>query len=284
MKLANYDDVAWRFIDNPRQGRIEFKEMLAGQDGDANNYGLVIGRIETDFVSPRHRHNFDQVRIALEAPTNIGPRLNIEPGDMAYFPEGCHYGPQNQGEVGHTALGMVVQFGGASGVGYMSMAQMSQGARELSAQGRFEDGVFRYADPSVKPHNRDGYEAIWSHVNGRTLTYPKPRFGAPVFIHPAAHAWRDITGQAGVRERALSCFTECAITLSTVSMTPGSTWRIEPSDVPVLLFALSGEGKTAEDADWARWSAIELAPGEVAALHAEAHTEWFRLALPRLHA
>ncbi|GAA5233441.1 hypothetical protein FOZ76_08900 [Verticiella sediminum] len=282
MKLANYDDVPWRFIDNPRQGRIEFKELLTGTQGDPNNYGVVIGRVEADFLSPRHRHNFDQVRVALEAPTNIGPRLNIDAGDLAYFPEGCYYGPQNQAEVGQTALTMVVQFGGASGSGYMSMAQMSQGARELAQSGRFEGGVYRHDDESAKPRNRDGYEAIWSHVNGKPLVYPPPRYGAPVFIHPAAYAWRELAGQSGVCERRLASFTESGIDLAMLALPEGATWRAPAQDRPVLLFALDGQGRTAAGDGWARWSAMEVAPGEDVALSATAHSTWFRLALPRL--
>ena len=280
MKLANYDDMPWRFIDNPRQGRIEFKEMLAGEDGSTQNYGLVIGRIEPDFASPRHRHNFDQVRLALEGPTNIGPRWNIEPGDLAYFPEGCHYGPQNQGETGQTALSMVVQFGGASGLGYMSMAQMSQGARELALTGRFENGVYRYDDPDQTPRNRDGYEAIWRHVQGQSLTYPSPRFGTPVMVHPDAHAWRVRPDAPGVRERLLAVFTERRITLSMVSLDAGCTWQAAPTDVPVLWFALSGEGTFDGEGRWSQWSAAEVAAGEAPTLHALAPSVWFRLALP----
>ncbi len=282
MRVVGYESVEWVFVDNPRQGRIEFKQLLAGEEGDANNYALVIGRIEPDFVSPRHRHHFDQVRIALQGPTNIGPRLNILPGDLAYFPEGCHYGPQNQAETGETALSLVVQFGGASGAGYMSMAQMSRGARELATQGSFEGGVFRHAQDDARPRNRDGYEAVWSHVNGRELAYPKPRYGAPVFIHPQACDWQALADQPGVRARHLASFTEKDVRLSQVAQAAGAVWQVDARHAPSLLFALAGEGRASNAADWRTWTAIDIPAGESPRLQATADTVWFRLVLPDL--
>ncbi|MCK9513025.1 MAG: hypothetical protein M0R28_17615 [Pigmentiphaga sp.] len=283
MKLANYADVPWRFFANPRQGRIEFKTMLSGTDGDPNNYALVISRTEADFASPRHRHNFDQIRMSLENATNIGPKLNIAPGDIGYFPEGGHYGPQNQAEVGSSSLGLVIQFGGASGSGYMSMDQMERGALELAKQGTFEGGVYRAAPESAaKRRNRDGYEAIWSHVNGRDLQYPKPRYAAPVFVHPPAYDGIELAGQPGVRLRHLASFTERHIVLQTVELAAGAVWRHPGNDAPTLLFALSGGGRLSSGESWAPWSAIELAAHEALSITADAESAWFVLTLPAL--
>ena len=287
MKLANYADVPWRFFANPRQGRIEFKQMLCGTEGDPNNYCLVVSKAELDFVSPRHRHNFDQVRMSLENATNIGPRLNIPPGDVTYFPEGCYYGPQNQAEAGEPSLAMVVQFGGASGSGYMSMEQMERGALELAEQGSFDGGVYRAgaAQPG-KPRNRDGYEAVWSHVNGRPLEYPKPRYGSPIFMHPQAYEWVPVPGQDGVWRKALGRFTERDVQLEMLRIEAGHALRVAERDAITLLFALDGAGSLGADEGqpWERWSALELAPRESVSLQARQTAEWLALTLPALRA
>jgi hypothetical protein len=43
--------------------------------------------------SPRHRHNFEQLRWAFDQPVNYSPKLDLPPGQLGYFPEGAYYGP-----------------------------------------------------------------------------------------------------------------------------------------------------------------------------------------------
>lgn len=65
--------------------------MLTGTEDTPNNFVLVPADTGLNFHSPRHRHNFDQVRVGLEGSTSIGPKHNIEPGEVVYFPEGTRY-------------------------------------------------------------------------------------------------------------------------------------------------------------------------------------------------
>src|SRR4051812_9641085 len=46
------------------------------------------------YHSPRHRHNFEQIRYVIAGSATYGP-LQAEPGDCIYFPEGVYYGPQD---------------------------------------------------------------------------------------------------------------------------------------------------------------------------------------------
>ena len=43
-----------------------------------------------DYYSPRHRHNFDQVRFTIEGQVKYGP-ITTQAGDCLYFPEGVFY-------------------------------------------------------------------------------------------------------------------------------------------------------------------------------------------------
>lgn len=142
MRLAHSQTTPWTPTPAVRGGTIKFKTLLEGQEGTPTNYQLLLADTDVSFKSPRHRHNFDQLRFSLTGATNIGPKRNLEEGDLAYFPEGTYYGPQNQEEVGKDSLTMVIQFGGPSGNGYMSMRQLNDGVDKLEAEGRLEGCVF----------------------------------------------------------------------------------------------------------------------------------------------
>jgi quercetin dioxygenase-like cupin family protein len=97
-----------------RGGGKLFRTLLAGEEGDPGNFRLVYVRVNSKISTPRHRHNFDQLRLALEGAINYGPDQWIEPGELAYFPEGTPYGPE---EADNERLGVTIQFGGDSGEG-----------------------------------------------------------------------------------------------------------------------------------------------------------------------
>ena len=77
-----------------RGGGKEFRTLLKGRDGDPGNYRLVYARQTGPVAGPRHRHNFDQIRYCVTGKMNYGRDRWIEAGEVAYFPEGAHYGPE----------------------------------------------------------------------------------------------------------------------------------------------------------------------------------------------
>jgi hypothetical protein len=97
---------------------LAFKCFFIGQPGTPENYAFTLAKQNGSFFSPRHRHNFDQFRLAWRGDVNIAPKVDLQQGHLGYFPEGTHYGPQDDPEGNRETL--VLQFGGASGQGYMS--------------------------------------------------------------------------------------------------------------------------------------------------------------------
>ena len=91
----------------------------------------------------------------------------------------------------------MLPFGGASGSGYLSQAEVKAGMEELKSEGEFKDGVFRRRTDVEGKRNLDGYQAIWEHVNDRPMAYPKPRYPQPIFMDPATYAWVPVEGAAG---------------------------------------------------------------------------------------
>ena len=102
-------------------------------------------------------------------------------GMLGYFPEGVRYGPQINKTPTTTAI---LQFGGASGSGYLQPKEVRAGMQALKQLGEFKDGVFRRRDGVPGKRNMEAYEAIWEHVTKRELVYPKPRYAAPILIDP----------------------------------------------------------------------------------------------------
>jgi len=282
MNIAHDASTPWGPARNVRGGRIVFKELLRGEEKTPTNFSLVLADTDVTFKSPRHRHNFDQIRITLEGSTNFGPRHNIEVGDVAYFPEGTHYGPQNQELVGKGSVAMVIQFGGASGNGYMSQRQLFEGQEQMRAFGDFEAGVFRRkaAAPDGRM-NQDAYEAIWEHQNGRPVEYPKPRMPEPVHFRAANLSWVDVPGQRGVQWKELGSFTERNIRLGCLRLDAGATFSAEPQPQEQIVFVTEGAGRFGSGEQWSRYTAIHLAANEAPAMTASAATEALILFLPR---
>ncbi len=181
-----------------RGGAREFKTLLTGEEGSPGNYKLSFVHQTGELNIPRHKHNFDQIRMCLEGDKqNYGKNKWIEPGELVYFPEGTPYGPEQSSS---HRLSITLQFGGASGSGYIGMKRIHQAIDEMKAFGTFEGGVFtRTGDLAPgQRRNQDSYEAIWEHVNKRKLTYPKPRYEEPVRIKPRNFDWLKLAGQPGV--------------------------------------------------------------------------------------
>ena len=138
---------------------LSFRTVFVGSPLSLNNYELSFV-ISSSFYSPIHAHNFDQIRFAWSGSFSITPDLTIHEGELAYHPEGVSYGPQDDGEEERVLL--ILQFGGASGMGYLSKGQLGEANKALSERGRFEKG--RYV--SDEGEEKDGFQALWEWVNG----------------------------------------------------------------------------------------------------------------------
>jgi quercetin dioxygenase-like cupin family protein len=93
MKVAHAEDSAQ--INSVRGAEREFKTLLTGDDTALDNFRLYFVRQKGEVDVPRHKHNFDQIRMCLEGEgQNYGERKWIKAGELAYFPEGTPYGPE----------------------------------------------------------------------------------------------------------------------------------------------------------------------------------------------
>jgi hypothetical protein len=273
MKLVPFESLKLQERGHARGGVFRNYDVMFGPEGSPGNFYLSIGVLGGDFVSPRHRHNFDQLRFQLEGSFDFASDGKMDPGTVAYFPEGTRYGPQKAlSESSHT---LVLQFGGASGNGYMSEAQFQKGLAELKTRGSFKDGVYSREKPGGGKINQDAYEAVWEHVNGRELVYPKERYTHPVFMEPKHFEW--LPSGAGTAVKLLGCFSERCTRLAVHRAETGARLTLEDNS---LYFAWAGSGELAGK-PWRRWSTTHLEAGERAELRATDPCEVLQIGLPR---
>jgi hypothetical protein len=275
MKIVHADEVEWKRGLQHRGGTFHYRHLLNGTPGTPGNFQLNVGQLEGDFSSPRHRHNFDQFRFQLEGTMSFDRNGKLPAGSFGYFPEGAPYGPQSSEGRSTTA---VLQFGGASGSGYLSREEVYAGTEELKKYGTFEGGIFRRNDDVEGRRATDGYQAIWEHVHGERMEYPKPRYRDPIMVDPANYEWLPLSEQPGVARKPLGSFTERQCAAELVRLQRGATYRADGRSVYLVV---RGSGIVG-NAGFRELSAFHLEEGERADLVARDETEILRLMLPDL--
>jgi len=250
--------------------------------GTPGNFILEMVSTTDDFFSPRHRPNFDQFRYQLEGEFDFDRNGKMTPGVIGYFPEGTPYGPQSSSV---SSLTLVLQCGGASGNGYMTLEQLEAGTAELKKHGTFEKGVFRRNEGEEGKRNVDGYQAVWEHVNRRPMKYPAQRYHDPIMMNPDHFDWVPMEGVPGVCEKLMGVFTERSCEARFLRLAPSA--RI-PASGRKLYFVLTGDGRIGARAHadrgqtYRRYTTVSCERGEEAIFEADAPTEILVLGLPRL--
>jgi hypothetical protein len=278
MKVVQFEDVVpVRGLEH-RGGTFHSRTTAAGVPGTPGNFKFSISELGTDYSGPRHRHNFDQYRYMLSGESDYGQDGPLKAGMLGYYPEGVPYGPQ----VNKTPIVCaVLQFGGASGGGYLQPREVKAGMEELKAFGEFKDGVFHRRDGAGILHakrNMDAYQAIWEHVHGREMTYPKGRYDAPISMDAANYQWAPIKGAPGASEKLFGVFTERRTQARLVKLAAGAALAVEGRGVYLVL---SGAGD-ADGQPLQKFTTVFLETGETATLRARETSELLHYGLPDL--
>jgi hypothetical protein len=258
MKVVSSEALDWK-KDHPT-GSLAFKYLLSGDDRSADNFVLILARQDADFATERHRHNFDQFRFPIRGNMNVGKGDILREGQLGYFTEGAAYGPQDD-RLGDRAPGerlhLTLQFGGATGYGYLGPERLRACRNELRQYGEFVDVLYRRRDGKTL----NGLDAVWQHAFGRKLEYPEPRYSGPIIIDPNSFRWKSSGAAPGVERRHLGTFTERGTWAEMVRLRPGVRWTLVAENARKLLFLCSGRG-SADGERLSAHSAIQIDPGE----------------------
>jgi hypothetical protein len=252
---------------------VGHKRLFEGLEGSPDNYMLVMSKEPKTFFSPRHRHPWDQIRFCLEGKIPIAKGLFVEAGEIAYFPESAYYGPQEGGE---DRIVVLLQFGGASGQGFIGPDRVKQARLELADDGRFEGGVY-VRDTTQGRRNRDAYEAIWLHAMGGELSYASPAYKTPIVMRPAALLWLP-TNEEGVSARRIGVFPHRGLDINAWRIEPGASHELAATRALRLLFVIEGSGKIGGE-ELRRWSVVRVLPAESVKLHTEGQLEALELSI-----
>jgi hypothetical protein len=276
MKIVPFDDTAW-VKDHPL-GTVSFQHLLKGEPDSPDNFMYILGRQDADFWMPRHRHNFEQIRLPIRGDMNIGRGTVLREGEVGYFPEGMSYGPQDD-PLGDAAPGervqLVLQFGGASGYGFMSIEQRRQAKEELSRTGRFDGNYYHRPDGKVQW----GLNAIWEHVYGDRLKYPRSRYKDVIIAEPKRFNWLPVPGADQVHRKFLGSFSERGVWIEMIRLRPGAAWSSTEPRGRRLMVVLSGTGAVGET-PVERLTAIQVESDETPHLTAETEIHVFVVGLP----
>jgi len=250
-----------------REGEMDDKVMLEGREGTPGNYRLLLENPVTDWKTPRHRHDFDQIRYAIQGDFNYAPGKWLREGSVGYFPEGVYYGPQVKPAGTKLAL---FQFGGPSGSGYSSNRQKKAAYEQMLKEGKFEGGVFTYIDAQGRKHNQDAAEARRERITGRKIDY-RPRYEDLIIMNPAHYAWLTDPKNSAVHYKWLGSFTERGLKVGFVRLEQGASIHIGEHAAPEMLLVLSGKVGVAGKACAAHTAiSVEAREGPVALKAAEA--------------
>ena len=275
MQVIDVNDVPLKEIPHVREGVFHSRKLLTGREGSAGNFVLRLVSMPETYYSPRHRHNFDQVRYQIEGEFDFAADGKMKPGTIGYFPEATHYGPQSSEQ---KSLTLVLQFGGASGSGYISSEQYDRAAAELAKVGSFEKGVFTRKREDGGKINQDAYEAVWEQVNGRKLVYPKQRYTGPVLMEQAGFRWVPVAGQPGVSRKLLGVFSEREVRIAQYHLEASASLPLQDN---AIYFVENGSG-TANGSGYEKYSTLYLQPGESGTVTAQSESVILQLGLPYL--
>lgn len=278
MRISEAETSETGQVGSMREGKLVQKFLLTGEDGSPNNYLLNVGLTGSGgWGTPRHRHNFDQIRFVLKGKYPVSPHKVMGEGSVGYFPESVHYGPQDRPEGLEM---MVIQFGGASGSGFLSTPEREAANTRLETKGTFKDGIFTWYDDKGQKHNMDGSAACFEEATGQKLVFHPARYDDVVLMEPSAAAWIT-TGTPGVWEKLLGTFTERNTRVRLLKLDVGATMNTGSRSQIEVLFLSTGKitvnGKTYGDK-----TAIELLPGDARVdITASAESTFFSVLLPK---
>jgi hypothetical protein len=276
MKIVPFEDNNW-VKDHPT-GNIAFQHMLRGDPASLGNFMYILGRQDADFYMRRHRHNFDQIRFPVRGTMDHGDGIIVGEGEVAYIPEGLPYGPQEDPVAPYAPgerLQLVLQFGGASGYGFMSIEQRRQARKELAEKGAPDGANDRRRDG--KP--AWGLNAIWKHVFGTTIKYARSRYKSIIIADPKRFNWLRVAAAQGVDHKFLGAFSERGVWVEMVRVRADATWSSIDARAKRLLVVLSGEGRIGATTI-ERLTAVDAEPGETLELRATSEMELFLIGLP----
>lgn len=255
---------------------VGFKFLSHGVEHTPENYVLLLAK-QANYHSPVHMHNFDKFRVTLQGDISLTPGLYLKEGHVSYLPEGVKYGPQDDGPGERIVLGL--QFGGASGQGFMSLETLKKASLELRKTGEFRGGKYYPADGGEVV---DWYQANWEYINKRPLVYPKGRYHAPICMDPESFSWKATPTQgANSFKKLLGTYSERESSIEYLKIEGAGSLRIGGDDAIHLAFVTDGCCKIDEE-ELTKESVVKTPAGVATEVVSETGLEMIHFVMPMM--
>jgi hypothetical protein len=215
---------------NTRNGRISRKFIREGELAPGVGYTSDLVKYHGGhgvFTAPRHRHNFDQIRLTLAGETDYGYEQIAGPGDATFFPAGAYYGPERFEE----AEIFLLQWS----PDWVTRDQSNAAYVTLSTTGEFKDGFYISTDDDGREIKKDGTNAVWEAVNGKPLVIPAPKYQQPILMRPEGFDWKPAPG--GVIVKDLGHFTDEDLNIVTYRWSDDAMVQLSPERTQILWIA-----------------------------------------------
>ena len=239
MRVSKAADTDIEQVGTMREGKLDQKHLLFGEDGSPNNYDLNMGQTGGGgWRTPRHRHNFDQIRYVIAGPAALHRDRRAGGGvGRGTSPRASttarRSGPRACGRWSCRAAARAAQ-------GYLSVAQREATNAELNKTGEFKKGLYHYTDENGVEQTLDGSQAIFEHAMGHKLEFATPRYTDVIAMNPAAYEWLP-QGDAGVWEKWLGSFTERNLRIGFLRLDAGAVYQAGQFPSIEILFQINGQ-------------------------------------------
>jgi quercetin dioxygenase-like cupin family protein len=255
--IINESDIEVEVAQRGRPSNVHRKRFPLDSGVPGVTLEFTYNFLREGYTTPRHRHNFDQIRYSVAGVHNTGA-VDLKPGECGYFPEGAYYGPQEQ--KGDCVL-LLLQFQGPNGEPFLGNEAVNVTfARLLEKGGIFKDGVYTGRKEDGGKINKDSYTALWEEAQARALKFTPPRYPNPIIMSPDQFQWQETVQMPGIRNRHLGTFTELRTSISMLKIEPGASIQETTQDEAEVRYLTSGsfeyDGKT-----WGPNTYIYLPPG-----------------------
>jgi hypothetical protein len=270
MFVLGTDTIPWEPVTaNTRTGKISRKFIREAELGPGFGYTCDLVKYHPGhgvFTAPRHRHNFDQIRLTLDGETDYGYSQVAAGGDATFFPAGAYYGPERF----EAAEIFLLQWSSE----WVTRAQSNAAYARLASKGEFRDGHYITTDDDGNEISADGTNAVWEEVNGKSLVIPSPKYQQPILMRPEGFAWRP--AGAGLLAKDMGHFTEADLNIVAYQWSTGGTVTLTGERTSILWIAsgaLSLDGRTLGPrtlvfSDFSeRHELYGLEPGEATCMH-----------------
>jgi hypothetical protein len=281
MNISNAAEFEWGVNVPHRPGQARTKRLI-NRPGSGTLKGLKVGvsRVLGEKTTPRHHHNFDQLRIGLAGVLNFGSHQKLVARSIMYVPAGTWYGPETWHGPDHeeATLAAIFQFVGDCKIGMLNTVEIDAATDELKKRGEFRDGFYWPNEPGER-RAIDAYEASYELASGAKVVYPPAFVNEPIYMNVDARSWVP-SPERGVEVKMLGAWGNYGLRLGMSKIARGLDHALFNTRQRLVAFCLSGEASVNGKA-FVEHSALLLEPGETAiATGVSDATEFIEVALP----